>query len=34
MSDGWRRSASQPVEGGISWKVRNQICQPFAPSPG
>jgi hypothetical protein len=34
MSDGWRDGASQRVEGGISWKVRNQSCQPFAPSHG
>ena len=34
MSDGWRESASLRVEGGISWKVRNQSCQPFAPSHG
>jgi hypothetical protein len=32
MSDGWRRSASLRVEGGISWKPRNQSCQTFAPS--
>jgi hypothetical protein len=34
MSDGWRESAWLRVEGGISWKVRNQSCQPFAPSLG
>jgi L-amino acid N-acyltransferase YncA len=34
MSDGWRESASLPVEGGISWKITNQSCQPFAPSSG
>jgi hypothetical protein len=31
MSDGWRGSASLRVGGGISLKVRNQGCQPFAP---
>jgi hypothetical protein len=34
MSDGWRGSASLRVEDGISWRVRNQRCQPFAPSHG
>ena len=34
MSDGWRESVSLQVEGGISSKVRNQSCQPFAPSHG
>jgi hypothetical protein len=34
MSDGWRKSASLRFEGGISWKVRTQSCQPFAPSLG
>jgi len=32
MSDDWRGGASQQVEGGISWKVQGQSCQPFAPS--
>jgi hypothetical protein len=34
MSDGWRDGASVRVEDRISWKVRNQSCQLFAPSPG
>ena len=34
MSDGWRESAWLGVEDGISSKVRNQSCQPFAPSHG
>src|SRR6476469_1599025 len=34
MSDGWRESASLGVEGRISWKVRSESCQPFAPSHG
>jgi hypothetical protein len=34
MSDGWRDGASMRVEGGISSGVRNQSCQPFAPSLG
>jgi len=32
MSDGWRGGALLRVERGISWKARNQSCQPFAPS--
>jgi hypothetical protein len=34
MSDGWRGGASPRVEGGVSWKVKNQSRQPFAPSHG
>ena len=34
MSDGGRDRASLRVEGGISSRVRNQSCQPFAPSHG
>jgi hypothetical protein len=34
MSDGWRESASLWVEGDVSCKVRDQSCQPFAPSHG
>jgi hypothetical protein len=34
MSDGWREGAWLRVDGGISSKVRNQSCQPFAPSHG
>ena len=34
MSDGWRERASLRVEGGISWKITNRSCQPFAPSLG
>jgi hypothetical protein len=34
MSDGWRDSASLRIEGGISSQVRNESCQPFAPSHG
>ena len=30
ISDGWRGGAWLRVEGGISWKVRNRACQPFA----
>src|SRR6476661_5413804 len=34
ISDGWRGRAWLRVEGGISWKVRNRACQPFAASLG
>jgi len=34
ISDGWREGASLRVGGGISWKVRNRACQPFAASHG
>jgi hypothetical protein len=34
ISDGWRGGAWLRVEGGISWKVRNRACQPFAASHG
>src|SRR4051794_28290023 len=34
MSDGWRDGTSLRIEGGISWKIRIQSCQPFAPSLG
>lgn len=34
MSDGWRDGASMRVEGGISWEVKTQGCQTFAPSHG
>jgi len=30
MSDGWRESAWLRVEDEMSWKMRNQSCQPFA----
>jgi len=32
ISYGWCGGASLRVEGGISWKVRNRPCQPFAAS--
>ena len=34
MSDGWREGASLRIEGGISWKIKNQSRQAFAPSHG
>ena len=34
MSDGWREGASLRIEGRISWKIKNQNCQAFAPSFG
>jgi hypothetical protein len=34
ISDGWRGGARLRVEGGISWKVRNRGCQPFADGMG
>jgi hypothetical protein len=34
MSDGWRESAWLRVEGGVSWKIWSQSCQPFAPPHG
>ncbi len=34
MSDGWRKSVSPRIDGGISSQVRNQSCQSFAPSHG
>ena len=33
-TDGWRESASLWMKGEISWRVRSQSCQPFAPSHG
>jgi hypothetical protein len=34
ISDRWRGGTWLRVEGGISWKVRNRACQPFAASSG
>ncbi|HZE58869.1 MAG TPA: hypothetical protein VE031_13520 [Chthoniobacterales bacterium] len=34
ISDGWRDGAWLRFEGGISWEVRSQSCQPFAASFG